>query len=552
MPTRTGLPTLERALDSAGIPYRVESQSMLLGTQDVRELLSCLRAIDSPSDAIALVAALRSSAFAISDVELLEFIENGGHLDYTDPGTAGGPVKEALESLCGYHKNHAWVSPAELIERFIRDRCMEEVCFGRSRPRERIRRLRFVIEKARAFSELEESSLRGFLDWMERLANENARMIEVPVPEADEDAVRIMTVHAAKGLEFPVTILMGAGFDRRSTGNPVIFDCRNNTAEVSIGPENGARFLTAGYGEANERGKTAEEAEQIRLMYVAATRAKDHLVVSLYRKTTRNDHTFAARLEAVCEKKPGIWNAIEFLPAAERPSAVVNNTEEEPLDTQEDRERWIKEREALVKRSSRPDTLPATAIAHVNKEETEEDVPYRRGRGGTNLGRAVHSVLQTIDLATGKNLQEIAQAQAAAEGIPDRTGDIVRLIRKALETAAVGRAVSSGHYYREVFVSAPAGERSIEGFIDLLFEEEGGFVIVDYKTDAIDEEPSESKKEQYSLQAGVYALALSRVTKKPVKEVILLFLNGPKELSFTDTGRLIDDAEKAVDKAFDK
>jgi len=88
-------------------------------------------------------------------------------------------------------------------------------------------------------------------------------------------------------------------------------------------------------------------------------------------------------------------------------------------------------------------------------------------------------------------------------------------------------------------------------FIDLLFEEEGGFVIVDYKTDAIDEEPSESKKE-CTPSRQVFMPRVKPGYKKTVKEVILLFLNGPKELSFTDIGRLIGDAEKAVEKAFDK
>ena len=71
MPSRSILPSLERALDEVNIPYRVESESFVLGTQDVWELLNCLRAIDSPADQVALVAALRSTAFGVSDVSSL-------------------------------------------------------------------------------------------------------------------------------------------------------------------------------------------------------------------------------------------------------------------------------------------------------------------------------------------------------------------------------------------------------------------------------------------------------------------------------------------------
>ena len=73
MPTRTGLDVLELALEDAGIPYRLESQSMIYETQEIRDLLNCLRAIDDPTDQISVVAALRSPAFACSDVDLLAF-----------------------------------------------------------------------------------------------------------------------------------------------------------------------------------------------------------------------------------------------------------------------------------------------------------------------------------------------------------------------------------------------------------------------------------------------------------------------------------------------
>jgi len=550
MPTRTGLSTLERALDAAQVPYRIESQSMILGTQDVKELISCLRAIDAPADQIALVAALRSSAFGVSDVDLLEFIEDGGKLDYTDPGSAKGPVRAALDVLAKYHENNIWLSPAQIVEKLVSERNMEEVCFGRARPRERLHRLQFVLEKARSFSEVKESSLRGFLDWIERLASENARMVEVPVPESDEDAVRIMTIHAAKGREFPVTILMGLGSRPASQSEPVIFDLKNKGLEVCIGSSTSQRFITDGYDAACECEKTADKAESIRLMYVAATRAKDHLIVSLYRPKNETDNTFANKIEGICSGISGIWSPIE--PAnlkAELHSMELTCPENLDSDTELDRSQWIENRQRVLEAAARPASLAVTTITRVNKEESAEEYPHRLGRGGTNLGRAVHSVLQTIDLATGKGVIETAKAQAENEGIPAQGGDVVRLVGNGLDSSVIKRAVASNHYYREVFVSFPYNGTSIDGFVDLLFEEDGGLVIADYKTDAIDEDPSDSKREQYSLQAGIYALAVSRITGKTVKEVILLFLSKPLELSFKDISSLMVKAEVTAKKA---
>lgn len=546
MPTRTGLQTLERALEGANIPYRIESESLVLGTQDVQEILSCLRSIDSPVDQVALVAALRSSAFACSDVELLQFVENGGNLDYIKPGTATGPVRDALAVLYRYHHERMWAPVDELIERFIRERQMTEVCFGRQRPRERLRRLRLVVERARAFAQVEEASLRAFLDWIERQAEEGARMVEVPVPETDEDAVRIMTIHAAKGLEFPIVILTGLGSSARHSTGPVVFDRANHSVEVRVGPAGGSSFSTADYEDAQEREKEAGEAEGIRLMYVCATRARDHLIVSLFH-SEKSKSSHAAIISHHGSEKPELWHELTLQPA-EDVSEPVTDTEDKKSDTQADRDTWLEGRRQALQSASRPASVAVTAIAKVDKEEAEKgEVYYRRGRGGTNLGRAVHSVLQSVDLATGAGLEQVSKAQAEAEGIAGKWQEVAELARKGLESSIVRRAVAFGKYYREVFVSAPLEDGLIEGFIDLLFEEDGGLVVVDYKTDVLEEEGVPPKvEERYTLQAGAYALIVTEVTGKSVREAVIVFLRTGQELTIGD----IDDLQsKARDRA---
>ena len=139
--------------------------------------------------------------------------------------------------------------------------------------------------------------------------------------------------------------------------------------------------------------------------------------------------------------------------------------------------------------------MAATSLSGVDKDEADADAETahaaRRGRGGAPLGRAVHAVLQTIDLETGAGIEDTARAQAAAEGIPQLQSEIAELARAAVSSGIVRRAVASGRYWRESPVAAPIGDGEdgggvLEGFIDLLFEEDGELVVVDYKTDAID------------------------------------------------------------------
>jgi ATP-dependent helicase/nuclease subunit A len=206
------------------------------------------------------------------------------------------------------------------------------------------------------------------------------------------------------------------------------------------------------------------------------------------------------------------------------------------VDTEANRERWIADRAAVLKQASRSPAIAVTALAHLDKEEAERgEVYYRKGRGGTSLGRAVHSVLQSIDLPTGEGLEEMARAQAAAEGIHDKWKEVAGLAGRGLKSEVVKRAIASKKYHREVFVSVPYESVLIEGFIDLLFEEDGGLVVVDYKTDVLDNEEEEMKRQdRYQLQAGTYALTIENATSKPVKEVVLLFLRSGKEMRVTN------------------
>jgi ATP-dependent helicase/nuclease subunit A len=194
----------------------------------------------------------------------------------------------------------------------------------------------------------------------------------------------------------------------------------------------------------------------------------------------------------------------------------------------------VERRQATLQRQSRPVAVAATTLARIAKEEVRSEEPWKKGRGGTSLGRAVHAVLQTADLATGHGLEAMARAQATAEGIGRREGEVLALARAALESPVVRRAVAARRHWREVPVAAPLEGGIIEGFIDLLFEEADGLVVVDYKTDVIEAGETADAVDRYRIQGGVYALALERATGRTVKEVVFLFLQPRKEETITD------------------
>jgi ATP-dependent helicase/nuclease subunit A len=166
------------------------------------------------------------------------------------------------------------------------------------------------------------------------------------------------------------------------------------------------------------------------------------------------------------------------------------------------------------------------ADPNLDKDEAEIERPaYRRGRGGTAVGRAVHAVLQTVDLATGAGLEATARAQALAEGIPEREAEIRALAASALQAPIVRTAVEAGHArWREVPVAALVDGVLVEGFIDLLVDTPEGLVVVDYKTDQV---PSDAELDaavaRYSVQGAAYAVALETALARPVARCVFVF-----------------------------
>jgi ATP-dependent helicase/nuclease subunit A len=293
--------------------------------------------------------------------------------------------------------------------------------------------------------------------------------------------------------------------------------------------------------------KALDRQESTRLLYVATTRAQDHLILSLHRPE-RPLNTQAHDLARICDDDPDLWRPFEppstasVGPVAKLPPAV----DAEPLIDAGERA-WA-ERCRMLEAGRRRPSSAATAINAVappdptldgsldrdglgpiqdDKPEAGPDAPtWRRGRAGTAIGRAVHAVLQTVDLATGDDVDKTARAQASAEGVDDAAPEIARAVKAALGSDLVRDVVGRPHW-REVYVAAPVGSTLVEGFIDLLVDTPEGLLIVDYKTDqARTDEAVDTAVARYRLQLATYALVLEESLGQPVAGAALLFLSG--------------------------
>jgi ATP-dependent helicase/nuclease subunit A len=546
MPTRAILPPLERALADAGVPYRVEGGSLIYRTQEVRDLINCLTAIDDPADEVAVVAALRSPAFACSDVDLARHAAHG-RFNYLDRRLERqkGPVADALRTLAGHHYARHRHSLVGLVERFAADRGQVEVGLLDQADRNSFRRMRFIAEQARAFEAGGPESLRAFVSWLEHRATDQILDYEGAGLD-DEDAVRVLTIHAAKGLEFPIVFLAGLGSGPNPDRNAFHADHARGRIAVSIGAKSrSARFVLGDAEEIDHLEQRHTAAEYARLLYVAATRARDHLVAFLYHPARA--HTSGARRLIEAGAREGA-EALSELPVAESvPSAPFADLTVEPPDFDSPQE-FADARQRAVEAALRERYTSATALGPLRKDEaTDESEPWSRGRGGTRLGRAVHAALQSLPLdAVDAAVEAFSRAQAVAEAIPERAHEVARLVRRALQSEAAARARRAPRALREVPFAFRSDGLVLEGFVDLVIETPQGIEIVDWKTDDIPPEEVRERLREYKLQAGLYVLGMEAAVQRPVTRITYVFARAGVEESPGEPASLAATARERV------
>ena len=465
LPRRTGLGLLEEALDEAGIGYRIESAELIYRSQEARELLALCRAIDAPGDRVALMSVLRSSLFRCADDELYEFHRLGGSWSLEDrppevdadpsqagvAGATGGamagawPVVSALRTLGRYRAMLDELGPIETFELALRERHVLELATASLHPREGWRRVRFLTERLRAFVAAGGGGLSEFADWVDDQLREGLRPVESVLPEPDEDVVRVMTVHGAKGLEFPVAVLVGFGTTEASNLRPLVL--RNDRGACEVHFNNDLR--TSGHARLYERDRQLEEEEELRLLYVAATRARDHLVVCAHH-AEKPSPTIAQRLFKVAtdlaEEGAELFERVGFdSAAAAKGGGAAAETElgqlAEPSAELERYRQFQLRRAELVKRAARRASIRATEVpllaglvlepwetadpdgadrgdgderaassgapaVRAGSDGDRPPAPHRRlgrlGRAGTRVGRAVHASLQSLSQADAR------------------------------------------------------------------------------------------------------------------------------------------------------
>jgi ATP-dependent helicase/nuclease subunit A len=524
-PRLTQVRYLEDALDVQGVACAVDGGKSFFNRQEVHEALSTLRAIDDRSDKVSLVAALRSSFFGVSDRDLVEHHLAGHNLEI-GPAPEGAPesMAYALGLLGQLHDERLRVSVPGLIERLYDRTRVLAALTGTRRGEARIANLEKVAALARQSAELGALTLRGFTRLLSARMDESAEEPDLPATRpGDPDTVRILSIHKAKGLEAPIVVLYDLDARLRTLTDVIaLWD----QGQVAVGFRAGCR--PPGWNELAERDTARARAEGRRLLYVACTRARDWLVIPRPPRDAQIGD-FWKDLLPFLEGAPA--EEVELVDADTLPR---ERRQRDPVDPRELAGatggdavgvRWDAERAELVETGGYRPYVPIAALKVALRDAPSEGVaePSPTGR---HFGSLVHNVLEWVSLeqATAESVTAMAVALASSYGLDAESG------RRAGEAAwtALGlpvmeRARRARRVWRELPLVFPDGSDLIEGVIDLVFEEEGGLVIVDYKTDRITPEQAVAQAAHHAPQLQLYGRGLAQAWGLPVRERLVLF-----------------------------
>jgi len=499
--TRTALGTYEAALSESGVPFRTVSGKDFFAKQEVAELRLVLAAADRPYDALAVVAALRTSILGVSDDELASASAAEGGFNYLARDTAGGSYADrALGRLAAWHRERNTSSISRLVQSVLAETKALALFYLKPNGEQRAANLTKVIDAARSYEVKAAATFGGFVRWLDE-RTKAAEEAESPLAAEGDGFVKLMTVHQAKGLEFPVVVLPDlCGGLRR--GIQFVVGRGGRAFDAQIGArDRGVRTL--GFGDAKDREQRVQEAEERRVLYVAATRARDRLIVPHFPKkgkpaaylsylTGLSDDAAAA---AGCAQREVVETPESVTPS--EPKAFRADLSRTPPKACEklckDRDKWMADRKELIEKSSAGKRL-RTASALGGDDYQDFGSAAGESETGKAVGKAVHAVLEQADLKTAGGLAALAASAAEQQAIPEHAPLVEELVRNALQTDLVMRAANARKLYREVPFAVKLAEHA----------------------------------QNYRLQVGAYALAVKEVFGAAPRSASLLFLRTGK------------------------
>lgn len=571
------VPIYETALREEGLDYYLTGGHAFYSQQEIYDLLHLLRAVESRADELSLAGALRSPLFSLTDETLFWLVEEHKSLSAameTEAMAADLPEIEA-EKVCQARRvlrrlrnEKDRLLVAELLELAMAETGYDAVLLGEFLGPRKIANIRKLIEQARTLDRTAPGDLNGFITHLAEFTVRTPKE-SLAATKSEVAAIRIMTIHAAKGLEFPVVVLGDLNRKPPNFNSGPVFDEElgplvplKDTSEAV-----GYRFYQAA--------EDANEAkERTRLLYVGCTRAADYLILSASMKSIdKPESDWIRQLGERIDLETGALRG-DLPDGYAAPQIRVTRTMPETTGANRQKKQRVrlgeqvaKVREELEANPSpreidspaaplRPTSLgrrsysfsrlsgevvrPAPLPVESERQPGVDDEPPGRAPA-VQLGQLVHGLLERIDFHRPEDIAPWCQrlsSQYLETPSPETEQQATRLVEQFLASDR-GEALRTAQVVRrevEFLLPSQAATptpRHWYGVIDCLYRDaEGAWHVLDYKTNRADAQQVPLIAAQYELQMFVYTEAATRALGVAPVESVLYFVRPGVEHRF--------------------
>jgi ATP-dependent helicase/nuclease subunit A len=537
------------ALRRYDIAYITDGEKHFYRRQEIIDVVNLLRVIDNPYDTVALVGILRSPLSGMTDRDLLALQQIEG-LDYQQQDRLSawnhpqaGMVRRLYERLAELHQLAPLQPVPDAIDLIFEQLPILELAAASLHGEQAVANLRKIREMAESLADRPHLTLTGFVDLMMTRVSEQPDEAESALAEESLDAIRVLTIHKAKGLEFPVVILPGLhqGSKIPRKGPSIHHDWSSRCYSLQMGGRSNLGSVLV-----DMKMAAREEAEQRRLLYVGMTRARDLLVLSGGQTTKPGHDTVLSLLGEAMSDETTPSTADQICIGTSRLSRVITPATEASRRRRKEPLSKVAPAPALgpilIRRHARqieweerrttPRRLTPSSLAGSRPEEVLPRTATGRDADLARLiGVCAHAVLEQWDFTRPRAEictvidQTICRYVEQDHLMANVTEDLTVLFGNFLSSESYKRLQRATVLGREVPFVMPLGEDQImDGVIDLIYRLDGRIWIADYKTDDVAAEELQAIADRYRSQADSYSRAVANSLGLPSVSFQFIFL----------------------------